>query len=297
MFFYGDKSNKELSERVGKKLNAKIDFPEVTIFPDGERSVRVSSGVSGKNVIILKSFFPQVDSSILEFAFTIDALKHTGAKKITGITPYLPYAQADHVSFPGGGLSLEIVIRMFENAGLDEILFIDPHTEKVEKLFRIPVIVRSAILLFAEKIKLLNIEFDQIVLVSPDKGALVSVKKLSELLGNMSYIALSKKRIDGKKVEVQEIKGEVKETCIIVDDMILSGETIIKTIEALREKGAKNIYVFATHGIFSGDSLQMLKNSQIKKIFVTDSIPVDKAERFGKLEILSTADLISKELI
>lgn len=299
MVFIGDQENKSLSVGVAKRLSLPLFYPDVKVFPDGERRVRLIQSVVGKDVTFLKtsSISLNVDSLILETSFLIDACVRSGAKTVTGIIPYMPYARADHVFEDGEAVPFEVVIHLFEKAGLNKVIFVDPHTVRIKEMFQIPVVSLSALSIFAEKIKELGFDAHTSVLVSPDKGGLRRVKQLSELMDNAPYITLEKDRdhLTGK-INMHHIMEKVAPNCYVIDDMISSGGTIIKAIEELERQKVKNIYVLATHGVFSSNATEVLEASSAKKVIVTDSIPVTKDKKFSKLEVLTLSSLFSQKL-
>lgn len=299
MIFFGDDQNKALSEGLSAALSSPLHFPEITVFPDGERRIRLPDSVVEKEVVFLKtgSVTPNVDSFIVETAFLIDAIKRSGADRVTGIIPYIPYSRADHVFRDGEAVPLEVVIHMFEKAGLSRIIFVDPHTIKMQEMFSIEVINLSALSLFAEKIKTLTYDRDNAVIVSPDMGGLRRMEQLSQLLDNMPFASIEKDRnYEDGSIKANGVHGEIKKTCFIVDDIISSGRTIVQAVEKLKNKGASSIYVFATHPVLSEDATTILEQSEAKKIFVTDSLPVSPEKTFGKLEVLTLSPLISHNL-
>ena len=295
MLFFGDVQNKSLSENLAQSLSTKLFFPDITVFPDGERRVRLNDTVVGQDVVFLKtsSETQNIDSLILETAFLIDAIKRSGAEKITGIIPYIPYSRADHIFRDGEAVPLEVVIGIFEKAGLSKIVFVDPHTIKMPEMFSIEVVTLSALGMFAGKIKEIGFDKENSVIVSPDMGGLRRMEQLSEMLGGLSFVSIEKERdYDSGKLSVSKVHGEIKKTCFIVDDIISSGKTIAQAVEKVVEFGAEHIYVFATHPIFAGDAVSILQNSKTERIFVTDSLPVTQEKQFLKLEVLSLAPLL-----
>ncbi|MDO8269537.1 MAG: ribose-phosphate diphosphokinase [Candidatus Levybacteria bacterium] len=296
MVFFGDSTNKSLSEGLSKGLTTPLYFPEVTVFPDGERRIRVVEEVVDADVVFLKtsSITDNVDSFIIETAFLIDAFKRSGAKSITGIIPYLPYCRADHVFRSGEAVPLEVIIHLLESAGLAKIVFVDPHTIKMPEMFTIDVANLSALSLFAEKIKEIGVHPQSSVIVSPDMGGLRRMEQLSEMVGGLAFTSIEKDRdYDTGDIKASGIHGDVKKTCFIVDDIISSGRTIVQAVDKLTELGAEEIYVFATHPVLSEDASKILQNSKAKKIFVTDAIPVPQSKYFEKLEVLSLSSIIT----
>lgn len=297
MILFGDKLNKSLSEGLASEFKTPLFFPDITVFPDGERRVRLNDIVVGQDVTFLKtsSVTSNIDSFIIETAFLIDAIKRSGAEKIIGIIPYIPYSRADHIFRDGEAVPLEVVISMLEKAGLDRIIFVDPHTIKMPEMFSIEVVNLSALGLFAEKIKEIGFHKDSSVIVSPDMGGLRRMEQLSEMLEGLSFVSIEKERnYESGNLSVSKVHGEIKKTCFIIDDIISSGKTIAQAVEKLIELGAEKVYVFATHPIFAGDAVSLLQNSKIDKVYVTDSLPVPEAKRFEKLEVLGLSHILSQ---
>lgn len=299
MIFYGDDQNKALSEGLAAALKSPLNFPEITVFPDGERRIRLSENVVEKDVIFLKtaSVTSNVDSFIVETAFLIDAIKRSGADKVTGVIPYIPYSRADHVFRDGEAVPLEVVINMFERAGLSRIVFVDPHTIKMSEMFSIEVVNLSALSLFAGKIKQLDFDRDNAVIVSPDMGGLRRMEQLSEMLDGLPFASIEKDRnYDDGSIKANGVHGEIKKTCFVVDDIISSGRTIVQAVEKLKDKGAETVYVFATHPVLSEDASKILEKCGAKKIFVTDALPVPQEKVFPSLEVLTLAPLLHQGL-
>lgn len=298
MLFFGDPNNKELSEKLGKRLSASVYYPQITVFSDGERRVLIKEKVLEEKIIVLKSLGTPVDSNILEFAFTIDALKRSGAKEVTGIVSYLGYSRGDHVFKSGDAVPLEVVINIIQGAGLDKIVIIDPHSIKTSDIFNIPVTTLSSIPLFADKIKQMNFDMGKVSLVSPDMGGIRRVKELCELLTCESITVINKDRdYDTGKIKVVEATGEVGEISIMVDDIISTGGTIVQAANYLKAHGAKRTFVFATHAVFAPVAPKKLQNSNLEKVFITDTIELSEERKFEKLEVLSLDGLISEALI
>lgn len=299
MIFFGDSENKSLSIGISQHLKTNPIFPEITVFSDGERRVRLMQSVLSKDVVFLKtvSVTPNVDSLVVESSFIIDALKRSGAKSITGIFPHFPYSRGDHLFGDGEAVPLEVVIKIFEALGLTKAIFVDPHTVKISEMLSIPSENISALSLFAAKILSLGFDPKNSILVSPDNGGLRRIKALSEAIGKAPYITLEKKRNHSTgTIKIGKLKEKVPPNCYIVDDEIAGGGTVVSAMKVLKASGAKNIYVLATHAVFSGKAPQLLQKSLAKKVIVTDSIPVRRNKMFKKLEVLTLASIIGKNL-
>jgi ribose-phosphate pyrophosphokinase len=289
-------SNKALSEKIAKNLGQKLSELDIFIFPDDERRIRVMEPVLDKDTVVIQSTNKPAEKNYMELFFIADALKRSGAKKVTAVIPYLGYQRQDHIFRDGEAVSLEVIIRTLEAVGVDKMISFDMHTPRIPDLFKIPVIHLSALPLFAEKIK--KIDGKNGVLISPDMGGIRRIKILSKLLNEMPFGSIEKNRdLETGHVVAEKISGDVKgKSVYLVDDMISTGGTILTACNLLREKGAKNVYVFATHAVFCKEAVQILKRADAKKIFITDTIGVPDRKQFDNLEILSVAGIIAKEL-
>lgn len=299
MVFFGDQQNLFLSNGLAADLKASINFPEITVFTDGERRIRLTEEVVDQDVVFVKtaSETPSLDSYLIETAFLIDSIKRSGAKSVTGIIPYIPYSRADHVFRTGEAVPLEVVINLFEKSGLDKIVFVDPHTIKMPEMFSIDVVSLSALSLFAKKIKEIGFDKDSSVIVSPDMGGLRRMEQLSKMLDDMPFTSIEKERdYNNGSIKASAVHGDIKKTCFIIDDMISSGKTMVQAIEKLHEGGAERIIAFATHPILSGEASKILQESSVERVFVTDALPIPSDKKFEKLEILSLASLIALHL-
>lgn len=310
MKIFSGSANKPLAEKVAKTLGLKLSSLETHVFPDGEKRIRVLERVLGEDCVVVQSTSTPADQNYMELFFIVDAVKRSGAKSVTAVIPYLGYQRQDHVFREGEAVSLEVVVRTLEAVGVDKLILFDLHSIKIPELFKIPVIHLSALTLFAQKIKDERWEKDSTVLVSPDMGGVRRIKILSEQLLGTSYAAVVKHRdlatgevvaekIEGSAGGQEKLKSDsigLKKRALIVDDMISSGGTIVTSVNLLLRNGVEEIYVFATHPVFSDAAAEVLQKSGAKKVFVTDSIYVPTKKRFPKLEILSIAQMITEKL-
>lgn len=324
MLFVGDLNNRSLSDSLGKELDLDVIYPDKHIFDDGEMRMRIETPVLDEEVFILKSTSHPVNDNFLELLFTIDALKRSGAKKVTAIIPYLGYSRADHVFREGEAVPLEVVIKSLEANGLDKIILIDPHTIRMSEMFKIPHRMESALPVFAEKIKEIldagpaaseshstssqaaggqwepslrvTRDFSNISIVSPDMGGIRRVRQLSEMIPGSTYAAINKDRdLESGSIESTHVgEGEIREICIVTDDIISTGDTMVKAVELCLKEGAKVVYIFATQPVFANDAHEKLKNCRAERVYVTDAIEVTEEKRFENLEILSLAPQIAK---
>lgn len=297
MIIVGDPQNKSLSESIGSNPQLKVVYPEVTVFPDTEQRVRIPIEVKGQKVYLLKSVTVPVDSSVIQLTFLVDALNKNGVDKVIGVIPYIPYMRADHMFRTGEAVPLEIIINMIQGSGLSEIIMVDPHSIKIPELFKIPVHDLSALPLFAKKIKEIEPNLKNVTIVSPDMGGIRRLKILDELLGGVNQVVINKDRnYESGEIRVAEYKGEIRGKCFIVDDIISTGKTVVQAIDTLDQGGADQVFVFATHPVFSENASELLSSSKAEKIFITDSIPVPEEKRFDKLKTLSIAETITAKI-
>lgn len=303
MKIFSGSSNKILAERVANALELPLSHLQEFIFPDGERRVQIQDRVVDEDTVIIQSTCTPVDSNYMELFLILDGLKRSGAKSITVVMPYMGYQRQDHIFRDGEAVSLEVVVRLLDTMYMDKILFFDPHTIKLPEFFKVPVVNLSALPLFVNVIKKQGWKTENTVLVSPDMGGLRRIQQISEMLDGIPWIATVKDRdLDTGSIVIDRFEGplavsELKgKRAIIVDDMISSGKTIVECAAFLDTYGVKEWEVFVTHSVFSSESPRLLQESVIKKVFVTDSVLTPKEKLFAKLEILSIAGIIAKEL-
>lgn len=299
MRIFSGTSNRPLAEKIAKALDHTLSELEIHIFPDGEKRIRLLDLVVGEHTVVVQPTSTPVDQNYMELFFIVDALKRSGAKSVTAVVPYLGYQRQDHVFRDGEAVSLEVVRSTLEAAGVNRLIGFDFHTVRVPELFKIPVSHLSALSIFSEKIKKEGWTNGDTMLIAPDKGGIRRIKILSDLLDGMAYGSIEKNRdLATGDVTAEEIDviGGIKKRALIVDDMISSGGTIVTATNLLLRKGVEEIYVFATHPVFSDAATEVLQKSAAKKIFVTDSILVPEEKQFSKLQILSISKMVAKEI-
>lgn len=294
MKIFSGSASSNLTKRIASQLSLEVSPHEHHVFPDGEQRIMIEDSILNEETVIVQSTGMPVDTNYMELFFIIDGLKRSGAKTITAVIPYFGYQRQDHVFREGEARSLEVVIRFLEEVGVDRFVGIDFHSIKIPELFTKPVVHLSALEIFAQKIKELGLLTDQDFLVSPDMGGIRRIGKLSVSLDEMPYVAVEKNRdLSSGNLEASVIHGDVKKRAIIVDDMISSGKTIALACDLLSEQGVEEMYVFATHAVFSDEAPDILQNSKATKVFVTDTLLIDKDKHFEKLEILTVSDMVA----
>jgi len=297
MKLFSGNANTPLAQKVSALLKIPISPIEFHVFPDGEKRVMIQDNVVDQDTVIIQPTGVPVNENYMELFFIVDALKRSGARTVTCVMPYLGYQRQDHVFRIGESASLHVVVKTLELVGCDRFIFFDLHSIKIPEFFNTPVVHLSALGLFAKKIKEMGWHNTDSVIVSPDMGGIRRIRILSELLGNMPYAMVEKNRdLASGNVTADVIQGNLAKRALIVDDMISSGKTIEVACNLLARHGVQEMYVFATHPIFSGAAPYILQASLAQKIYVTDTIDVTAEKLFPKLEIISVAGKISDTL-
>jgi ribose-phosphate pyrophosphokinase len=297
MKLFSGSANIPLAEKIASKLGLSLSPREIFIFPDDERRVQIQDSVVDEDIVIIQPTGPPVDQNYMELFFLVDAAKRSGAGTVTVVMPYMGYQRQDHVFREGEAVSLEVVIQMLEALGVNRMITLDLHSIKIPEFFHIPLSHLSAVSLFAETIRKKRWNSRDSCLVTPDMGGVRRVKLLSGLLQDMPYVTIQKERnLHTGNINIATMTGRVRKRAVIVDDMVSSGKTIVQAAHLLKKKGAAEIFVFITHPIFSSGASEVLQNSAIDKIFVTDSVHIVPRKRFAKLEILSVSAMIAEEI-
>jgi ribose-phosphate pyrophosphokinase len=297
MKIFSGNSNKPLAEKIAKHLNLNLSPLEIFVFPDKERRIKVEEKVLDEDCVVIESTGEPADTNYMELFLIVNALKRSGARSITTLIPYFGYQRQDHIFRDGEGVSLEVIAKTLEAVGATKVLSFDLHTPKIPEIFKIPVKELSALSVFSEKIKK-DYDIKNIVLVSPDMGGIRRIKEISESLGNIPFATITKDRdLETGNIKDSGLNGEVKgKIAIIVDDMISTGNTMADAASLLLENGATKVFAYATHAVFSKDAKEILQNSSIKKIYVTDTLEISKEKEFEKLTVLSVSEIAAKAL-
>ncbi len=300
MKIFSGSSNKPLASDIALHLDIPLSPVEIFVFPDGERRVRIEENVVEEDVIIVQSTSTPVDHNYMELFFLIDSAKRSGAKSVIVVMPYFGYQRQDHVFRDGEAVSLDVVIKMLEALQVDRVVSFDLHSIKIPQLFHIPLLHLSALPLFACVAEKSHWTKQDTCLVSPDLGGLRRIDQMSTLLDDMGHLVTVKDRdLNTGDIVINKIEGDVKllkKRAVIVDDIISSGKTIIKSAQLLAKNGVEELYVFATHAIFSDHAHARLQESPVTKVFVTDSVFIPQEKRFEKLEIISLASEIAQSM-
>ena len=289
-------SNKILSKKISKYLKSKLINSSIRKFADGEIYIEINENIRGNSIFIIQSISSPANDNLMELLLCIDALKRSSAKNITAVIPYFGYARQDRKIVPRTSISAKLVSNLITKAGADRVVTVDLHAGQVQGFFDIPVDNLFCTPIFARHVKK-NIKSKNIICVAPDVGGTERARALGKSL-DVGLAIVDKRRPAPGKSQVMNVIGNVKDkTCIIVDDIIDSGGTIINSAKALKDRGAKEVYVYITHGVFSGEAVKKIQQSAIKKLVITDSIDnqirVNKAKN---IEILTISNLMGEAI-
>ena len=289
-------SNLKLCKDIAKNLKLKLVNTNIKRFPDNEIYVEINENIRGNSIFVVQSTSNPANDNLMELLICIDALRRSSAKNITAVIPYFGYARQDRKVVPRTAISAKLVSNLITDAGANRILSVDLHAGQIQGFFDIPVDNLFATPIFARHIKK-NIKTNNLICVAPDVGGVERTRALSRRI-NVGIAIIDKRRPAPGKSEVMNIVGNVKnKICVIVDDIIDSGGTIVNAAKALKDKGAKEIYVYITHAVLSGSAVDKIKESQIKKLIITDTIDNSKKIKISKkIEVISFAPMISEAI-
>ena len=289
-------SNLKLSKDISKKLKLKLVNTNIRRFADGEIYIEINENIRGNSVFVIQSTSNPANDNLMELLLVIDALKRSSAKNVTAVIPYFGYARQDRKVAPRTSISAKVVANLITNAGASRVVTVDLHAGQIQGFFDMPVDNLFTTPLFAKYIKT-KFNNKKLICVSPDVGGVQRTRGLATRI-KADLAIIDKRRPAPGKSRVMNIIGNVKnKTCIIVDDIIDSGGTIVNAAEALKKNGANEVYVFITHAVLSGDAVKKIKNSKIKKLIITDTIDnSQKIKNNNKIEVLSISSLMSEAI-
>ena len=289
-------SNKNLSSKIAKYLKEKLVNSNIRKFKDGEIYVEINENIRGNNIFFIQSVSSPANDNLMEMLLCIDALKRSSAKNITAVIPYFGYARQDRKVVPRTSISAKLVSNLITKAGADRVVTVDLHAGQIQGFFDIPVDNLFATPIFARHIKK-KLKKNNIICVAPDVGGTARARALGKLL-NVDLAIVDKRRPAPGKSEVMNVIGNVKnKTCILVDDIIDSGGTIVNAASELKKRGAKDVHVYVTHGVLSGNAVEKIKKSSIKNLVVTDTIDNSmKVKKAKNIEVLTISNLVGEAI-
>jgi ribose-phosphate pyrophosphokinase len=297
LLLFSGRSHPELTDEIAACLGVEPTPTTLYDFANGEIFVRFLESVRGCDAFVLQSHTAPINQWIMEHLIMVDALKRASAKRITVVAPFFGYARQDKKSRGREPISARLMADLFLTAGADRIMAVDLHTAQIQGFFDGPVDHLFALPILANYIED-RLDVSRVTVVAPDAGRVRVCERWTDRLG--SPLAIIHKRRDpdvANQVKVLEVVGQVEgRTCVIVDDMVDTGATIVNAAEALFEQGAAQVIVTATHGVLSGPAVDLLKNSRISEVIVSNTLPIPHEKRFDKLTVLSIAPLIARAI-
>lgn len=288
----------ELAKRIAERLYTSLGDATVGRFSDGEIQVQINENVRGGDIFIVQSTCAPTNDNLMELIVMVDALRRASAGRITAVIPYFGYARQDRrVRSARVPITAKVVADFLSSVGVDRVLTCDLHAEQIQGFFDVPVenVFGSPVLIddILKKSDLVNP-----IVVSPDIGGVVRARAVAKLLNDTDMAIIDKRRPKANVSQVMHIIGDVTDRdCILVDDMIDTGGTLVKAAEALKERGARRVFAYATHAVFSGTAASNLANSALDEVVVTDTIPLsDEIKALNKVRVLTLSSMLAEAI-
>jgi ribose-phosphate pyrophosphokinase len=297
LMVFSGRSHPELATRIADHLGVELGDIELTSFANGESYCRYLESIRGADLFLVQTGCDPVDRNLMELLLMIQAAKLASARRITGVIPWFPYSRQDRKAKPREPISGRLVADMLQLAGADRVLTMDLHAGQIQGFFTIPVDHMTALPLFARHFRDLGLHGEGVVSVAPDAGRAKVAVRFAEMI-EADFAIMNKTRPAHDVAAVTEITGRVRgEVALVGDDMITTGGTLLAGAQALKEHGATDVWVFATHGIFAGDSLRRFAEADLAGIVVTDTVPIDPLNRPDNLTVLSVGELLADTIM
>lgn len=292
---FSGSSNPTLAGNVCKYLGIPLGGANIDRFPDGEKVIRVEDDVRGRDCFVIQSTCKPVDENLVELLIYLDCLKRASASRVTAVIPYYGYARQDRKDEGRVPITAKLVANLITTAGADRVLAIDLHAHQLQGFFDIPVDHLTGELVLSKYFWDRKIE--NLTVVSPDVGNMKTASRYaSHLSGQLAIV--HKKRISGSQVEASEIIGEVRDRNVLMcDDIIATAGTVCSAAALVKERGAKKIYIGATHGVFAPQAYERLAKAPIDEVLVTNTIPLtEQAKKMGIIKVLSVAVMLGEAI-
>jgi ribose-phosphate pyrophosphokinase len=288
----------ELADEIAAHIGVTVTATTAREFANGETFIKSDESVRGADTFVIQSFTDPINQWVMESLILVDALKRASAKRITVVAPFYPYARQDKKHRGREPISARLVADLFKTAGADRLMAVDLHTAQIQGFFDGPVDHLFALPLLAGHVKD-KYHHEDLVVVSPDTGRVRMAEQWADELGGLEIAFVHKSRdVDAaNQVVANRVVGDVAgRCCLLIDDMIDTGGSITKAADLLFHEGATKVVVAATHGVFSAPATDVLKNSQISEVVVTNTLPISPDKRFDKLTVLSIAPLLAQAI-
>jgi ribose-phosphate pyrophosphokinase len=294
LMLFAGRSNLALGEAIAERLGIQLGEVTLKTFTNGEVYVRYEESIRGADVFIVQSCVSPTNDALVELLVMVQAAALASAKRVTAVMPWYPYSRQDKKGMPREPITARLVADILEAVGVDRVLTMDLHAGQVQGFFHKPVDHMTAVPILAEHFTmLLDLEHDEIVVVSADAGRVKLAKKFAEMLG-ADLALITKERPEHQEAEATNVIGRVRgKVCILLDDMIDTAGTLCAGGQALLDHGATRVFACATHPVFSGRALERLQASVFEKVVVTDTIPIDPTTRPDNVQVLSVAPILA----
>jgi len=295
LLIFSGNSNKKLALDICKSLGVKLGSASIDTFSDGEIRAKLNENVRGHDVFVVQSTCAPSNDNLMELLIMIDALKRASAERITAVLPYFGYARQDRKDQPRVPITAKLVANLLTTAGADRVLTVDLHAGQIQGFFDIPLDHLYAFTIFTEHIKRLKLN-SKLVIVSPDVGGIKTARAYAKSL-KCSLAIVDKRRVNDKEAEVMHIMGEVAgKHAVIVDDMVATAGSLVEAVEAIKKKGALEVYAAITHAVLCGPALERIRKSSLKELIVTDTIPITKEKMLPGIRVLSVASILGEAI-
>ena len=288
--------NEKLSKEIAKNLKSRLSDIKIIRFADSEVYCEIKENMRGKDVFLIQGTSYPANYNIMELLICVDALRRASAKSITAVLPYFAYARQDRKVSPRSPISAKLFANLLTQAGVNRVLTMDLHANQIQGFFDIPVDNLFAAPIFVKHIKA-KIKTKNIVCVAPDVGGVERARAIGKRLG-ADLAIIDKRRSGPGRSEVMNVIGNVKnKICIVLDDLVDSGGTIVNAAKELKNKGAREVYAYVVHGVLTGKAVDKINNSKIKKFIITNSIENSKkVSKSKKFETVSIAKLFANAI-
>lgn len=289
-------SNPPLAKAISEYLGRKLTNCTVKRFADQEVFVEIHENVRGEDCFVIQSTSFPTNDNIMELLILVDALRRSSARRITAVIPYYGYARQDRKSAPRTPISAKLVANLITEAGVNRVLTLDLHAAQIQGFFDIPTDNLTAAPVMVRDIKT-NYDVENTIIVSPDVGGVVRARNVAGRIG-APLVIVDKRRPRAGVSEVMNIIGDVSgRSCIMIDDLVDSGGTLVNAAEALLNAGAKEVSAYLTHGVLSGEAAERISQSRLKELVVTDSIhETDKVKAAPNIRTVSIASLMGEAI-
>lgn len=297
MILFSGSVNPELAEEIAKYLNVNLGNIKHEKFANGEIYARYAESVRGADVFIIQSVSGQnLNDMLMEVLVMTDAAKRASARTVTAVITHYAYARQDRKAAPREPITAKLVADLLEVSGIDNIITVDLHQDAIQGFFDIPVNHMTAMPIFVDYFRNKGFDPERLCVVSPDVGRAKAAKKFSTAL-DCDIAIMHKDRPKHNQAEITALIGDVTDKiCILNDDMIDTGGSLVAAAATLKAKGAAEVYACATHGLFSGPAYERLESSCIEEVVVTNAVPVPLARQTGKIKVLSIAPLFAQTI-